>query len=156
MPNQTDLYPTLNLPPAPLRTRLEDGKMQVFDILRRRYVALTPEEWVRQHFVYFLIQQKRYPTALLGNEVPLKVGLMQKRCDSILYGKDAKPVMILEYKAPSVNITQKVFDQICRYNITLRVPYLVVSNGLQHYCCHVDYEKGTYGFLSDIPDYNSL
>lgn len=128
----------------------------MFDILRRRYVALTPEEWVRQHFVHFLIQHKGYPTALLGNEIPLKVGLMQKRCDSVLYGRDTNPVMILEYKAPSVNITQKVFDQICRYNITLRVPYLVVSNGIQHYCCHVDYEKGTYSFLPDIPSYEDL
>ena len=130
--------------------------MQVFDVLRRRYVALTPEEWVRQHFVHFLIRHKGYPAALLGNEIPLKVGLMQKRCDSVLYGKDTKPVMILEYKATSVTITQKVFDQICRYNITLRVPYLIVSNGLQHYCCYVDYEKGTYRFLSDVPSYEDL
>lgn len=156
MPNKNEKNSTLNLPAAPLRTQQKDGRMQVFDVLRRRFVALTPEEWVRQHFIHYLINYKGYPAALLGNEVPLKVGLMQKRCDSVLYGNNTKPVMIIEYKASHVNITQKVFDQICRYNITMRVPYLIVSNGLQHYCCHVDYEKGTYSFLADVPSYEEL
>lgn len=147
---------TLNLPAAALSTREKDGKMQVFDILRRKYVALTPEEWVRQHFIHYLIYFRGYPAALLGNEVALKVALLQKRCDSVLYGKDALPMMIIEYKAPTVKITQKVFDQICRYNITMRVPYLIVSNGLQHFCCKVDYEKGTYSFLADVPLYEDL
>ena len=156
MPSPSDHHTTLNLPPASLRIRETDGRKQVFDILRRRYVALTPEEWVRQHFIHFLIQYKGYPAALLANEIPLKVGLLQKRCDSILYGKDMKASMIMEYKAPSVSISQKVFDQICRYNITLRVPYLIVSNGIQHYCCRINYEKGTYSFLADVPSYESL
>lgn len=146
----------LNLPEASLNIKEADGRMQVFDILRRRYVALTPEEWVRQHFIHYLVNCKGYPIALLANEISLRVGLLQKRCDSVLYGKDAKPVMIIEYKASHINITQKVFDQICRYNITMRVPYLIVSNGLQHYCCHVDIEKGTYSFLSDVPEYGEI
>lgn len=156
MPNKSENNSVLNLPTAELRIQEKEGKKQVFDILRRRFVALTPEEWVRQHFIHYLINYKGYPAALLGNEIALKVGPLQKRCDSVLYGKDTKPVMILEYKAPHVSITQKVFDQICRYNITMRVPYLIVSNGLHHYCCHVDYEKGTCSFLTDIPSYNEL
>ncbi len=156
MPNNTNKTSVLNLPEASLSIKQNEGKQQVFDILRRRYVALTAEEWVRQHFIHYLIHYKGYPAALLGNEVPLKVGPLQKRCDSVLYGKDTKPVMILEYKASHISITQKAFDQICRYNITMRVPYLIVSNGLQHYCCHVDYEKGTYSFLTDVPSYEEL
>ena len=156
MPNNNDKISTLNLPSASLSIKQKDEKRVVFDILRKRFVALTPEEWVRQHFIHYLIYYKGYPAALLGNEVPLKVGLLQKRCDTVLYGKDTKPVMIVEYKAASVNITQRVFDQICRYNITMRVPYLIVSNGMKHYCCHVDYEKGTYSFLADVPSYDEL
>jgi len=156
MPNNTNKTSVLNLPEAQLNIQQSEGKTQVFDILRKTYVALTPEEWVRQHFIHFLINYKGYPAALLGNEMAIKVGNLNKRCDTVLYGKDTKPLMIIEYKAPTVAITQKVFDQICRYNITLRVPYLIVSNGLQHYCCRIDYEKGTCSFLADVPDYRVL
>lgn len=156
MPNINEKISKLNLPEVELSTKQTNGKIQVFDILRKRYVALTPEEWVRQHFIHYLIKYKGYPATLLGNEVPLKVGNLQKRCDSVLYSKEAEPVMIVEYKASTVNITQEVFDQICRYNITMRVPYLIVSNGMQHYCCHVDYKKGTYSFLPDVPSYGDI
>lgn len=156
MPNKTEKISTLNLPAAPLQLREKDGKQQVFDILRRRFITLTPEEWVRQHFVHYLMQYKGYPSALLGNEISLSLGNMRKRCDSVLYDKQARPIMIVEYKASHIAITQNVFDQICRYNIALHVPYLIVSNGLQHYCCKVDYEKGTYSFLADVPQYQEL
>lgn len=156
MPNKNDKISALNLPAAQLRIKTENGKQQVFDILRQRFVTLTPEEWVRQHFIHFLIEHKGYPAALLGNEVPLQVGTMKKRCDTVVYGRDAQPAMIVEYKASHVEITQAVFNQICRYNITLRVPYLIVSNGLQHFCCRVDYEKGTYSFLADVPSYGDI
>lgn len=156
MPNLTENYPSLNLPKAELQVRVQNGKTQVFDILRRRFITLTPEEWVRQNFIHYLIGYKGFPTALLGNEISLNVGQMQKRCDSVLYGRYANPVMILEYKAPHISITQSVFDQICRYNMKLHVPYLIVSNGLQHYCCHVDYGNGTYSFLADVPSYDTL
>ncbi|MCF0197822.1 MAG: type I restriction enzyme HsdR N-terminal domain-containing protein [Bacteroidaceae bacterium] len=147
---------TLNLPEAPLRLVCRKDRTMVFDILRHRYITLTPEEWVRQHFVHFLIAHKGYPAALLGNEISLALGDTKKRCDSVLYDTQVRPRMIIEYKAPHIELTQKVFDQISRYNIALKVDYLIVSNGLTHYCCHVDYAAGTYTFLPDIPDYCNL
>ena len=143
----------LNLPKTELKIATKDGKQQVFDILRRKYVALTPEEWVRQHFTHWLVEQKGYPKGLLGNEISLKCGIKTLRCDSILYDQEARPRMIIEYKAPTVAVTQRVFHQISAYNLLLHVDYLVVSNGLQHYCCRMDYEQQTYTFLSEIPDY---
>jgi hypothetical protein len=128
----------------------------IFDFLRRKHVALTPEEWVRQHFTHFLVEHKGYPKGLLGNEVELHIGDKKLRCDTILYNKEAQPQMIIEYKAPSVQIQQKTFDQISAYNLLLHVDYLIVSNGLQHYCCKMDYEQQRYCFLKDIPDYEKL
>lgn len=146
----------LNLPPADLSLTQRDHHDCVFDILRRRYIRLTPEEWVRQHFVHFLIHHKGYPQGMLANEVSLSLNQTSKRCDTVLYGLDAQPRMIIEYKAPHIELTQRVFDQISRYNIVLHVPYLIVSNGLQHYCCHVDYAQNSYRFLRDIPRYEEL
>lgn len=147
---------SLNLPPCSLRIEMNEGKNQVFDVLRQRFVALTPEEWVRQHFVHYLLHDKGYPKGLMGNEVLLKLNGMNRRCDTVLYNRDLSAKMILEYKAPHVEITQKVFSQISRYNLVLHVDYLVVSNGLKHYCCRMDYEQGTYHFLRDIPAYGEL
>lgn len=146
----------LNLPPYPLRLREHNGHRQVFDVLRRRYVALAPEEWVRQHFVHFLMEHKGYPKGLLANEVELRIGEKRLRCDTILYSRTLQPQMIVEYKAPDIAITQRVFDQISAYNLLLHVDYLVVSNGRQHYCCHMDYERQRYTFLNDIPDYSQI
>ena len=147
---------TLNLPKTDLNITTKDGKLQVFDILRRKYVALTPEEWVRQHFVHFLIQEKGYPAECIGNEVSITLNGTKKRCDTVVYGSHAEPIMIVEYKSPQVEITQQVFDQISRYNIKLQVKWLIVSNGLQHYCCQVDYESGTCRFVEDIPSYDEI
>ena len=116
----------------------------------------TPEEWVRQHFVHFLIEQKGYPKGLLANEVEQKIGDKKLRCDTLLYNKELRPRMIIEYKAPEIAITQRVFNQITVYNFLLHVDYLIVSNGRQHYCCRMDYEKGEYTFLQDIPHYTEL
>lgn len=146
-------YPPLNLPAADLRIESGDSGYTVFDPLRRRRVRLTPEEWVRQHFTAYLIQHKGYPAGLLGNEVSLTINGMTRRCDSVLYGLDRLPRMIIEYKAPSVALTQKVFDQVWRYNTVMRVEWLIVSNGLQHIVCHLDKEKGTYRFLSEVPEF---
>lgn len=146
----------LNLPPFELRLRDSGGRRQVFDVLRRRYVALTPEEWVRQHFVHFLIDHKGYPKGLLANEVELRVGEKRLRCDTLLYNRAMQPQMIVEYKAPDIAITQRVFDQITAYNLLLHVDYLVVSNGRQHYCCRMDYVRQAYTFLHDIPDYGEM
>ncbi|MBQ8097966.1 MAG: type I restriction enzyme HsdR N-terminal domain-containing protein [Bacteroidaceae bacterium] len=146
----------INLPPYETNIRQQNGRSQIFDILRRRYVALTPEEWVRQHFIHFLIDHKGYPSALMANEISLSVNGMWRRCDSVLFSKLNSPRMIMEYKAPSVKITQSVFSQINAYNQVLRVPYLVVSNGMQHYCCFIDYEQNAIRYLTDIPAYSDL
>ena len=128
----------LNLPPYPIKITEKGEKRQIFDFLRRnfdflrrKYVALTPEEWVRQHFVHFLVEHKGYPKGLLANEVELKIGEKRLRCDTLLYNKEAVPRMIIEYKAPTIQLQQKTFDQISIYNLLLKVDYLIVSNGLQ-------------------------
>jgi len=146
----------LNLPPYDIKIRNVSGRHMILDALRRKYVALTPEEWVRQHFVHFLIEYKNYPSTLLANEVQLTIGSKQLRADSVLYGSDLHPRMIIEYKAPTVNITQKVFDQITVYNMLLKVDYLIVSNGISHYVCKMDYANQKYLFLSDIPNYENI
>lgn len=146
----------LNLPTYECKLREQNSRQQIFDVLRRRYVALTPEEWVRQHFVHYLIEHKGYPKGLLANEVDLRVGEKHLRCDTVLYDKALHPKIIVEYKAPEIAITQKVFNQITVYNMLLHVDYLIVSNGMQHYCCQMDYEQNRYTFLSDIPCYDNL
>ncbi len=145
----------LNLPPFKPSIKILNGTKKIFDVLRRKYVALTPEEWVRQSFIHFLIEHKGYSSSLMTNEVSVSLNGMSRRCDSVLYRRDMTPVMIMEYKAPSVEISQKVFSQICRYNIVLKVRYLVISNGLSHYCCRIN-DDGTYCFLKDIPNYEDL
>ena len=148
---------TLNLPPYEIKTRhRNDGRLEIFDTLRRRYVALTPEEWVRQHFTHYLVEHKGYARTLLANEVELKCGDKRLRCDTLLYNKVMQPLMIIEYKAPNIQIQQKTFDQIAVYNLLLHADYLVVSNGMQHYCCQMDYEQRSYRFLTDIPDYREM
>lgn len=146
----------LNLPPYEARIKETNGHRQIFDVLRRRYVALTPEEWVRQHFVHFLMEHKHYPKGLLGNEIELRIGEKRMRCDSVLYNNALQPRMIIEYKAPEIEITQRVFNQITAYNMILRVEYLIVSNGLQHYCCRLNKEQQQYEFLREIPNYDQL
>ena len=146
----------LNLPPYDIKIGEKDGKRTIFDFLRKKYVALTPEEWVRQHFVHYLIEQKGYPKGLLGNEIELRIGDKKLRCDSNLYNKVAQPQMIIEYKAPTIALQQKTFDQISVYNLLLHVDYLIVSNGLQHYCCRMDYANQKYVFLRELPDYEKL
>ena len=146
----------LNLPQYEIKITEKDGKRMIFDFLRRKYVALTPEEWVRQHFTHYLVEHKGYPKGLLGNEIELQIGDKRLRCDSILYNKVARPQMIIEYKAPTVPLQQKVFDQVSAYNLLLRVDYLIISNGMEHYCCMMDYEHQKYLFLQEIPDYEKL
>ena len=146
----------LNLPEYEINVVERDGKRMIFDFLRRKYVALTPEEWVRQHFTHFLVSQKGYPKTLLANEAQLQIGDKHLRCDTVLYNKEMQPLMIVEYKAPQIQLQQKTFDQIAAYNLLLHADYLVVSNGLQHYCCQMVYEQRTYRFLTEIPDYSTL
>ena len=146
----------LNLPPYQIRVKETGGRKQIFDILRRKYVALTPEEWVRQHFIHYLIEHKNYPASLLANEVSLQIGEKRMRADSVLYDNQLDPRIIIEYKAPNIPLTQKVFDQITVYNLLLHVDYLIVSNGMTTYICKMDYEKQTYKFLETIPNYENI
>ena len=146
----------LNLPSFPIRLAGTQEKPKVFDILRSKYVALTPEEWVRQHFVNYLIQHKQYPASYLANEVNLKIGGKVLRADTVLYDHQLRPLMIIEYKAPHIAISQKIFNQLFAYNLQLHATYLVVSNGLQHYCCMLTHDHEKYVFLDDIPEYNKL
>ena len=146
----------LNLPKFSVKVTEKAGKPSIWDPVRRKFVALTPEEWVRQHFVNYLVTEKNYPQELLANEVAVKLNGTSKRCDTVAYNRFLAPLMIIEYKAPHIPITQAVFDQIVRYNIALKVEYLIVSNGKMHYCCHVNYKDQSYLFLEDIPDYDSI
>ena len=147
---------SLNLPTFAAKVKEKDGKHVIFDPVRRKFVALTPEEWVRQHFVNYQISDKGYPKELLANEVPLKLNGTSKRCDTVAYNRFLTPLMIVEYKAPHIEITSSVFDQIVRYNMVLHVRYLAVSNGISHFCCKIDYENLTYSFLEGIPEYDVL
>lgn len=146
----------LNLPTYEIKIAQQGNKQVIFDFLRRKYVALTPEEWVRQHFVHYLVEHKGYPAGLMGNEIELSVGEKRLRCDTVLYNKVTAPQMIIEYKAPQIKLQQKTFNQISAYNLLLKVDYLIVSNGMQHICCKMDYANQKYYFLEDIPDYQNL
>ncbi|RLD45144.1 MAG: restriction endonuclease subunit R [Bacteroidetes bacterium] len=147
----------LNLPEYPIKTRInEGGKTEVFDTIRKKYVVLQPEEWVRQQFIGFLIHHKNYPASLIGIEKGLKVNQLQKRFDAVAFDKKGNPVVLIEFKAPSIKLTEKTFSQVAAYNLKMRVKYLIISNGLKHYCCKMDYENSSYQFLKDIPDYETI
>lgn len=146
----------LNLPPYSINAKQQNGRMVILDNQRRKFVTLTPEEWVRQHFTNYLINHLGYPAPLIANEISLQCGNKQLRCDGVLFDSHGNARMLMEYKAPSVNITQKTFNQIAAYNMLLHVDYLIVSNGMKHYCCKINYEDGTYTFLDHIPEYNEL
>ena len=146
----------LNLPGFTPKIVEKEGKRIIFDFIRKRYVTLTPEEWVRQHFVNVLMNFKNYPKELVANEVQVKLNRTSKRCDTVAYNHFLEPLVIIEYKAPTIPITNAVFEQIVRYNMVLHVKYLIVSNGLNHYCCKIDYINQSYCFLEEIPNYEQL
>ena len=157
--NSDSLFTALNLPRAPLRIETVDNRPYVFDPLRRKLVALTPEEWVRQHFVAFLINHLGYPPGLTANEMGLKLNRTQRRADTVVFSRSATPLMIVEYKAPSIAITRKTLDQILRYDIVLKAPYIVVTNGLTHHCVKIGHRSDaapTFTFLPTIPPYSEL
>lgn len=148
----------LNLPPYSISLRPgSGGRTEIYDFLRRRYVALTPEEWVRQHFTHYLVKHKGYPAGLLANEVTVAVGGVRRRCDSVLFHpQGGRPRLIVEYKSPEVKISQATFLQISSYNSALRADYLVVSNGLTHYACRLAYDPPQATFLHALPAYAEL
>ena len=147
---------TLNLPNYPKKISERQGKPFIFDIVRRKNVALTPEEWVRQHFVNYLITEKHYPKERIANEVTVSLNGMSRRCDTVVYNHYLEPIVIVEYKAPTVPITQEVFEQIKRYNLCLHVEILIVTNGMEHYCCRIDYKDAKVEYLNEIPEYAEI
>lgn len=144
----------LNFPRYSFRFKNSENKIAVFDVLRKKFVILTPEEWVRQHVVNFLLTEKKMPQSLLNVEKQLKVNKLLKRYDLLVYNPDGSIHLVVECKAASVPITQETFDQIARYNLSLKAKYLMVTNGLQHYYCQMDYEQEKYHFLPDLPEWN--
>ncbi|MBS3993602.1 MAG: type I restriction enzyme HsdR N-terminal domain-containing protein [Bacteroidetes bacterium] len=143
----------LNFPQYTFRIKSNENKLFIFDFIRKKDVVLTPEEWVRQHFLMHLVQEKKYPASLIAVEKKLTLNTLTKRTDIVVYNTLAQPEIIIECKAPEVKISQEVFDQIARYNIKLKANYLVVSNGLEHYFCKMNFQEETYIFLKDIPNY---
>ncbi|MCB2194767.1 MAG: type I restriction enzyme HsdR N-terminal domain-containing protein [Bacteroidetes bacterium] len=143
----------LNLPTYSFNIKLIEQRKHIFDFIRKKFVILTPEEWVRQNFLRYLVDEKNYPASLIAIEKEFKLNNLSKRSDAVVYNKMGKPFLIVEFKAPDVKIDQKVFDQIARYNMKLKVNYLMVSNGMEHYCCMLDYSKNSYVFLKEIPNF---
>ncbi|MDN5287621.1 MAG: type restriction enzyme HsdR N-terminal protein [Mucilaginibacter sp.] len=148
-----DLLQPLNLPPYPFKISDQNGQLTLFDEIRKKNIIITPEEWVRQHFVQYLIKQKNYPRSLIKLEGGMKLNGLQKRTDIVVFNTEGKRILMVECKAPSVNIDQKTFDQIARYNMVHQVQLLAVSNGLQHYYCHIDLDKRQYHFMAELPAY---
>jgi len=146
----------LNLPVYEFRYRTQGGVRQVLDVYRKRYVMLTPEEEVRQRFARYLVEEKGFPAALVQTEYALQLNKMSKRCDILVHKPAGTPAVLVECKAPEVKINQAVFDQAARYNLVCKVKYLMVTNGLNHYCCQINFETQKVDFLSDIPHYNEL
>ncbi len=146
----------LNLPQYPMKIKEEGGKYFIFDSIRKKYLVLTPEEWVRQNFIQFLIQEKGFPASLIAIEKGLRLNELQKRADAVVSDNNGLPIVLIEFKAPSVKITQETFEQIGRYNSIFKVPYLIVSNGLEHFCAKIDFQKNSFEFLEDVPAYKKL
>lgn len=146
----------LNLPPYPICIKQEENGTYIFDVIRKKFLLLTPEEWVRQHLVHFLMEEKKYPKSLIQLEGGLKLNNLQKRSDILIFNNSGEKIVLVECKAPSVKISQDTFDQIARYNFVHRVKWLLVSNGLTHYCCEINFENSSYRFLEDIPEYSLI
>ncbi|MHA7058903.1 type I restriction enzyme HsdR N-terminal domain-containing protein [Aquimarina sp. M1] len=143
----------LNFPAYQFRFKSSENKVSIFDRIRKKFIILTPEEWVRQHTIHYLIEEKKYPESHINVEKLIKVNDLSKRYDIIIFNADGSIYLIVECKSHSVKITQEVFDQIARYNLTLDSEYLMITNGLDHYYCQMDYKKERYTFMKDIPDY---
>ena len=147
---------TLNLPTYSFKLKYSDDSEHIYDQFRKKFVRLTPEEWVRQNFALFLINEKGFPSGRMVIEKSLQFNNMKKRCDILVYDNQSNPLVMVECKAPEVKIEKKVFDQIAVYNLVFKVRYLMVSNGLEHYLCRVDFDKRQTEFLNNIPSYTDL
>ena len=145
----------LNFPEYNFRFKNKENKALIFDVIRKKFIVLKPEEWVRQHCLKLLIEDKKYPKALINVEKSLKINNLTKRYDIVIYDSDGSIYLIVECKSPKIKISQDAFDQIARYNLTLKASYLMVTNGLNHYYCNIDLKNESYNFLKEIPSYKS-
>ena len=144
----------LNLPKCQFKIKNRENKLYIFDIVRKKYVVLSPEEWVRQHFLNYLIINKKYPKSIIAIEKQLNYNGLVKRTDILVFDKLGRPNIIVECKSPQIRINQETFDQIARYNLKLDADFLIVTNGIQHYYCKLDHQNKQYVFLDDIPEYS--
>jgi len=145
----------LNFPTYTFRFKNSENKLSIFDDIRKKFIVLTPEEWVRQHCINFLIVEKKYPKSLINVEKELFINGRKKRYDIVVFNSNGSINILIECKAPKIPITQKTFDQIAQYNLTLKANLLMVTNGLDHYYCQMDYRNERYQFLKEIPEYNT-
>ena len=145
----------LNFPSYTFRFKNSENKVSIFDEIRKKFIILTPEEWVRQHVVRFLLEEKKYPKSLINVEKVLTINGLRKRYDIVVFNPDGSIFVLVECKAPEIKTSQATFDQIARYNMTLKAEYLMVTNGLNHYFCQMDFENEKYDFLAALPDYKS-
>jgi hypothetical protein len=149
------MLPQLNLPDYSFKVKTEGQRKYIFDKIRKRYVVLTAEEWVRQNMAAYLVNEKNFPSSLMAVELALTINGMVRRADIILFSRQGKPLIIVECKAPAIKISQKVFDQAALYNMDMKAEFLLVTNGMVHYCARLNHVAGTWSFLPDIPDYVS-
>lgn len=156
MQPQLPQLPQLRFPASRFQLKKKGDKFYIFDLSRRKFVLLTPEEWVRQNCLHFLHNYKNFPISLLSVEKSFKLNNLILRYDIVAYSKNANPLLLVECKAPEVKITQQTFDQIAVYNLELKVPYLVVTNGIELFCCSVDFDRSRFLFLDEIPDYKLI
>jgi len=145
----------LNFPTYSFRLKNSENNTHIFDVIRKKFVVLQPEEWVRQHCVQYLIHQKNYPISLINVEKVVLINGLKKRYDIVVFNPDGSLALVVECKAPKVKITQAAFDQIARYNLTLKAPYLMVTNGLNHYFCTMNHNLESFEFLERLPNYNT-
>ena len=145
----------LNFPTYSFRLKNSENNTHIFDVVRKKFVVLQPEEWVRQHCIQYLIQEKNYPISLINIEKVILINGLKKRYDIVVFNPNGSLALVVECKAPKVKISQTTFDQIARYNLTLKAPYLMVTNGLNHYFCTMNYNNESFEFLETLPDYNT-
>lgn len=146
----------LNLPPYPFKISEREDVYYIFDEIRKKHLVLTPEEWVRQHFIRYLIKEKNFPSSLLQLEGGLNLNQTRKRSDILVYDNFGEKIMVIECKAPSVAITQATFDQAARYNSVYKARWLAVTNGLEHYFAKIDHGVGAFVFVEELPNYSAL
>ena len=146
----------LNFNNYSFRFKNSENKVSIFDEIRKKFILLTPEEWVRVHVIRFLIEEKNYPKSYINVEKVVKINGMNNRYDIVVFNKDGSIFLLIECKAPEIKIDQKTFDQIARYNMILKANYLMVTNGLNHYFCEMDFEKEQYTFLRELPDFSNF